>query len=156
IARRGIFRPHSCPFLPALVPFPVGGLARRDHHQQAPQIVPVVQPRETAILDTPVQAVEGTEGDILLINHAVRRATKFDAGQPNQSPEVTLPQLLGSISISGPGLVQPMRNRSFVRHTYLLEDHQNSVRPDTVCDVCKLFIELMGYHSLYETRLRRS
>jgi len=69
---------------PALRLDHVGRLARRDHQQHLPEVVAVVEPREPARLGRPHEAVEGAEGDVLLVGRAARPAAEVAAGQPDE------------------------------------------------------------------------
>src|SRR5439155_6101435 len=81
--------------LPALALGPVGGLAGDDRHQDAPQVVAVVEAGEAAGGGPAAEAVEGAEGDVLLVVVGPPRGLDPRAGQGDQASEVALPQGLG-------------------------------------------------------------
>jgi hypothetical protein len=85
-------------------------LALGDHQQDLPKVVAIVELRESAALDAAKEAVEGAEGDILLIGGAPWHRPQFAARQADEAMEVAFPQFLGGLSISHAELINPERH----------------------------------------------
>src|SRR5439155_18383465 len=96
------------------------GLAVSDEQQHLPQVVAVVQLREAALLGGAVEAVEGRQGDVLLVGGAPRQAAEFAAGAPDQEAEVALPEGAGGVPVALLELVDPVRDRPDRGHRSLL------------------------------------
>src|SRR6185437_888485 len=94
---QGRLVPHSpAPaLLAALALHLVHDLACRDGHQQAPEAIPVIEPREPALLGAPAKAVEGAESDVLLVERPPGLRTEIRAGQAYELMEIALPEPLG-------------------------------------------------------------
>src|SRR5208337_81403 len=96
--------PAGAPCRPTLVAHQVDRLAHGDDDQQLPKVVAVVELSELAAFGPLIEALEGTEGHILLVGRASRGAPELGAGEPDQPLEVALPELLGGGPL--PGLEQ--------------------------------------------------
>jgi hypothetical protein len=92
----------------------VEGLAHRQHDQQAPEVVPVGQPRETAAVDAPAEAVEGAEGRVLLVLDRPRTAVVLELPlrQADEPLEVALPEALRRGIPAGLQVADPARDRA--------------------------------------------
>ena len=89
--------PPAAAALAALPPEVVGGLARRDRHEQPPQVAAVAEPGEPALGGTPAEAVEGAQRHVLLVGHAQRGRLEPGVRQADELVEVSPPELRGGV-----------------------------------------------------------
>src|SRR5262249_19234591 len=103
-------------FLPGFVLDQVGRLARRDYHQQLPQIIPVRQACKPSLFRSAAETIERAEGDVLLVGCLTVDPVEPLAGQSDQAWKVILPELLNRLPVARPESLQPDRHGSRFRH----------------------------------------
>jgi hypothetical protein len=111
-----MFQPAKVSLTPSLVSSQVGRLPNGQHHQEFPEVIPVFQAGEPALLGPPAKTVEGTQGDVFFIRSGARQPGQFPAGESDEAMEVPLPEFLNGLPFSGLELVDPHDYRSHVRH----------------------------------------
>lgn len=101
--------PHgtTAPLLATIVRQLIHGFSSRDHDQNLPQIVAVLELREATSLDTAVEAVERHQDHVFLVRHTPRSSLQLLSGQPDQLLEVLLPNSLARLGIALFGEIQP-------------------------------------------------
>jgi hypothetical protein len=69
----------------------VNGLSLGDHQEHLPEVGPILQAREAPAFDAAKEAVEGAQGDVLLILGRARDGAQLDARQADQPAVVAFP-----------------------------------------------------------------
>ncbi len=105
------------------------GLAGGDDDQEAPEVVAVGQVGEAALLDVAAEAVEGAEGDVLLVGGTAGGATQFEARQGHEAAKETVPELLGGGGLAGLEEAQPVRNGTRLAHGRVAFDRMGPGQP---------------------------
>src|SRR5262249_14588335 len=100
----------------------VNRFSGRQENEDLPQVQPVVQLGELALLGAPAEAVEGAQGDVFFIGGAAGRRAEVLAGPTDPSAEVALPQLLGRGRVTGLELVDPVCDRRVGGHADVLAE----------------------------------
>src|SRR5262249_46010032 len=71
-----------------------------DEEEQLPEVVPVIEPGEAALLRPAAEAVEGAQGHVLLVGGGPRCGAELRARQAYQAAEVPLPEALGGSGVA--------------------------------------------------------
>jgi hypothetical protein len=79
----------------------VGRLLRGDEHEQPPEAVSVRECREAAPSRAQAQAVEGAQGDVVLVRHPPARVAELLPGQPDEPVAEASPQGLDGRVLAG-------------------------------------------------------
>jgi hypothetical protein len=81
--------------------------ALRQHHQHLPQILAVIEPREVSLFDAAQEIMECGQHDIFFVRHATWQVTQLATGQPEESLQVTLPELRRGGRLASLELAEP-------------------------------------------------
>src|SRR5262249_26850815 len=93
-----------------LPPLQVDGLADGHQRQEPPQVVAVVQPREAAALRAEAEALEGAEGDVLVVAGQATLSAEARRGQRDQPLEVAFEQQADRLAVASLELLDPESN----------------------------------------------
>src|SRR5262249_17739407 len=108
----------------------IEGLAHRQHDQQTPEVVPVGEPGESAAVDAPAEAVEGTQRRVLLVLASPRTAGVLELlpRQANEPLEVALPEVLRRGIPAGLQAADPARDRTLALGFHRMASPRRPVR----------------------------
>ena len=108
-------------FQPPLAPPLVAGLALGEEGQQVPEVVAVLEARELAATHGETEAVEGAEGDVLLVRRAAGKSTQLGLRQADEAREKTIPDVPGGGGVARLQQVDPVGDRTLWRHRWSLK-----------------------------------
>src|SRR5207249_1085917 len=116
----GLLKAAPVAFVTAFALGQVAHLPAGNHHEQLPQILPILEARKAALLGATDETVEGAEGNVLLVGGGTRQTAELLSGQGHQAAVVALPQLLHRLALALLQEANPLRNVSTGRHVLIL------------------------------------
>jgi hypothetical protein len=119
----------TAPFLTPLVAKQTSGLAGGDHDQEPPETVGISELGESPRAGVAAEAVESADRHVFFVRHSQAPALQFFPRQSDETTEVSVPNSLGGLGMSGSQVAQPRSDRiSQANQCSDERDRQNEAR----------------------------